>query len=174
MDYLSEFSVLMRQILDSSGQSKVSLKTEIDMLRSYIELEHLRFDSFEWSITVAADIDEEALAVPGMVVQPFVENAILHGLVTKGSEGRLDILFERRDRHIACTVEDNGIGRAASAEIQAGRAHKRQSHGTSIAINRLTMLNDKKRGLVNKVAFIDKTEGDLATGTKVIIELPIL
>ena len=89
IDYLSEFSVLMRQILDNSAKSKVTLKTEIDMLRSYIELEHLRFDGFQRNITVAENVAEESTEVPGMIVQPFVENAILHGLMSKGDKGVL-------------------------------------------------------------------------------------
>ena len=174
MDYLSEFSILMRQILDNSGQGKVTLKTEIDMLRSYIELEHLRFDGFSRCITVADNIATESIEVPGMILQPFVENAILHGLVSKGDAGRLDITFERDEKHIICTVEDNGVGREHSAEINKKRSKGRQSHGTTIATNRLTLLNDRKRRLVNKVTYVDKTEGGVATGTKVIIELPIL
>ncbi len=174
IDYLSEFSILMRQILDNSGQSKVTLKTEIDMLRSYIALEHLRFDGFSRNITVAGNINEEALHVPGMVVQPFVENAILHGLVSRGDAGRLDVSFERDEKHVICTVEDNGVGRVRSGEINRKRSRSRQSHGTAIATNRLTLLNDKKKGLVNKVEYTDKMENGIAAGTKVTIYLPIL
>lgn len=174
VDYLSEFSGLMRQVLDNSALSKVPLKAEIDMLRSYIELEHLRFDGFSRSIKVADDISPESVEVPGMIVQPFVENAILHGLMGKGSEGRLDVTFSRKERHIICIVEDNGIGRAASAELKAKRNITRKSHGISIATNRLALLNDKKRGLVNNITYIDKIEDGKPAGTKVIIELPIL
>lgn len=174
IDYLSEFSILMRQILDNSGQSKVTLKTEIDMLRSYIELERLRFGNFQHSIYIAPDIIEETVEVPGMIIQPFVENAILHGIMSKGEKGSLNISFTRDDKHIICTVEDNGIGREAAGGIKAKKPNRRQSHGTSIAINRLTLLNDKKRGLVNKVIYIDKIENGIAAGTKVIIELPKL
>ena len=174
IDYLSEFSILMRQVLDNSALSKVTLKTEIDMLRSYIELEHLRFDGFSRNINIDNNIAEEKTDVPGMIIQPFVENAILHGLVSKGAEGRLDVAFTRTDKHIICTVEDNGVGRERSAEINKKRSKTRQSHGTAIATNRLTLLNDKKKGLINKVTYIDKTENGIATGTKVIIELPIL
>lgn len=174
MDYLSEFSTLMRQILDNSGQSKVSLKTEIDMLRSYIELERLRFGNFSSSISIATGINQEKVNVPGMIIQPFAENAILHGIMTKGENGKLEISFTQNNGHIVCTIEDNGIGREAAAEIKARRPNKRQSHGTSIAINRLTLLNDKKRRLVNRVIYEDKMQDGKATGTKVIIELPKL
>ena len=174
VDYLSEFSTLMRQILDNSAKSKVPLKTEIEMLRSYIQLEHLRFDCFTWNVTIAENVKEEAVEVPGMIVQPFVENAILHGLVPKGKDGRLTITFERDDRHIVCAVEDNGIGRAKSYELNRKKNKDRQSHGVDIATNRLILLNDKKKGLVNKVIYIDKLENGVAMGTQVIIQIPIL
>jgi LytS/YehU family sensor histidine kinase len=149
IDYLSEFSTLMRQILDNSAKSKVLLKTEIEMLRSYIQLEHLRFDCFTWNIipiaTGTENVQEDTIEVPGMIVQPFVENAILHGLVPKVENGRLVITFERDDKHIVCTVEDNGIGRERSYELNRKKNKDRQSHGVDIATNRLILLNDKKK-----------------------------
>ncbi len=174
IDYLSEFSTLMRQILDNSAKNKVLLKTEIAMLRSYIQLEHLRFDCFTWNIHVGENVNEEMVEVPGMIIQPFVENAILHGLIPRGEGGDLSISFDSNKKQIICTVEDNGIGREKSAELNSRRRRSHQSHGVNIATNRLTLLNDSKRGIVNNVTYIDKVANGQPTGTKVIIQIPIL
>jgi LytS/YehU family sensor histidine kinase len=173
-DYLSEFSTLMRQILDTSAKNKVSLKTEIEMLRSYIELENLRFECFKWEITTVGDLTTDYLEVPGMIIQPFVENAILHGLIPKEEGGELHITFERTGRHIVCTVDDNGIGRERSYELNRKKNKEHQSHGIDIATNRLLLLNNKKKGLVNTVTYTDKQDGGKPTGTTVIVKLPIL
>lgn len=174
IDYLAEFSTLMRQVLDNSTKSKVLLKTEIDMLRSYIELEHLRFECFLWEIAVADDIDQETIEIPGMIIQPFVENAILHGLIPRGEGGLLKVEFTKNSKQIICTVEDNGIGREKSGELNKSRNRDRQSHGVNIATSRLALLNNKKAGVINKVTYTDKNENGLATGTLVTIQLPVL
>jgi LytS/YehU family sensor histidine kinase len=174
IDYLSEFATLMRQILDNSARSKVSLQTELEMLRSYIQLEHLRFDCFKWDITLADNVLPERIEVPGMIVQPFVENAILHGLIPKGQDGMLNISLERVGDQLICTVDDNGIGRVRSAELNARKDKSRQSHGVNIATTRLTLLNNRKTGTINKVVYTDKMDGDVAAGTRVTIQIPIL
>lgn len=171
VDYLSEFSSLMRQILDNSAQGTITLRSEVNMLRSYIELERLRFGNFKSEITIAPDINPDAVNIPGMIIQPFAENAILHGIMSKGEAGILNIHFAQTSKQIICTVEDNGIGRAAAEALKANRPG-RKSHGTSIAINRLTLLNDKKRGLTNRVMYEDKIANGIPLGTKAIIELP--
>ena len=172
--YLSEFSKLMRQILDNSARSRVMLRAEIEMLGSYIKLEQLRYDNFIYVINIADDISVDGLYVPGMIIQPFVENSIVHGFQPEMTNGLLTITFERRDKQIICIVDDNGIGRARSAELNKEKNKDRQSHGINIATSRLSLLNDKKRGLVNKVIYIDKMENGIATGTQVIIQIPIL
>jgi LytS/YehU family sensor histidine kinase len=144
------------------------------MLRSYIELEHLRFECFLWEIAVADDIDQETIEIPGMIIQPFVENAILHGLIPRGEGGLLKVEFTKNSKQIICTVEDNGIGREKSGELNKSRNRDRQSHGVNIATSRLALLNNKKAGVINKVTYTDKNENGLATGTLVTIQLPVL
>lgn len=169
--YLSQFSKLMRQILDSSAQSKVMLSTELQMLRGYIELEQLRFDRFSYEINVSPGISPDGIEVPAMLIQPFVENAIIHGILPKKGEGRLTLSFEKADGHLACTIDDNGIGRKASAVLNAARRKDHESHGISIASNRLALLSKSTKG---SVIYIDKEEGGIATGTTVILQIPIL
>ncbi len=172
--YLSEFSKLMRQILDSSAKSKVLLKTEIQMLRSYIELEQLRFERFTYEITIADNITSEGIEIPAMIIQPFVENAIIHGILPKRDAGLLSVAFRKEDARIICTIDDNGIGREKSAGLNSGRSKEHQSHGISIAVNRLALLGKARKGEANKVVYIDKKESGIATGTTVILQIPIL
>lgn len=170
--YLSRFSKLMRQILDGSGRSKTLLQDEIDMLRSYVELEQLRFDRFTFQIDVAPDINAAALEVPTMIIQPFVENAIIHGILPCRNEGLLRISFGRRGNTIVCTVDDNGVGRKRSRELNAARSKEHKSQGISIATNRLALLD--KRRADSAVQYIDKEEAGNPSGTTVILQIPLL
>ncbi len=172
--YLSEFSKLMRQVLDSSGKNKTLLQTEVEMLQSYIKLEQLRFDSFSWSMTLAEDIDAASVYIPAMIIQPFVENAIIHGIVPLKGSGLLTISMERKGAQIVCTVDDNGIGRKRAQELKQSNDKDRQSHGIDITVRRLALLNDRKRGVTNSVTYIDKEENGLPAGTRVIIQIPVL
>jgi ligand-binding sensor domain-containing protein len=176
MNYISRFARLLRQILDNTLAAKVNLDKEIEMLRSYIEIEELRFDHrFSYHIEVEEGLNPTAIEIPGMVIQPFVENAILHGLLHKESKGSLTIRFSPNGGlGIVCVVEDNGVGRKASAALNHKKASRHQSHGTSIAVNRLSLLNDREKGIVNDVVFTDLEEDDIAFGTKVTIYIPIL
>lgn len=169
--YLSRFSKLMRQILDSSAKSKVLLQTELEMLRGYIELEQLRFDRFRYELAVAPDISPEGTELPAMIIQPFVENAIIHGILPKRDEGVLIVSFTKGEGCIICTIDDNGIGRKASAALNAERRKEHESHGISIAANRLALLSKSVKG---GVTYIDKEAGGIATGTTVILNIPTL
>ena len=175
LKYLSKFAKLLRQILDNSLRPKVNLELEIEMLRSYIEMEQLRFDNgFDYKIVLAGNIMPTELNIPAMIVQPFVENAILHGLMHKEEKGLLEISFSVDGQQLVCVVQDNGIGRAKSSEINARKFTKHQSQGTSIAINRLKLLNDPNAKIVNGVEFVDLMDNGSPAGVKVIIKMPIL
>jgi LytS/YehU family sensor histidine kinase len=144
------------------------------MLRSYISLEQLRYNNFNWEINIAENVLENKISIPGMIIQPFVENAIVHGFQPERKDWMLNISVELQDKQIICIVDDNGIGREKSFELNKERNEERQSHGTNIAISRLTLLNNKKRKLINKVTYLDKTENGIPNGTKVTIQIPIL
>ena len=153
----------------------MNLELEIEMLRSYIEMEQLRFDNgFDYKIVLAGNIMPTELNIPAMIVQPFVENAILHGLMHKEEKGLLEISFSVDGQQLVCVVQDNGIGRAKSSEINARKFTKHQSQGTSIAINRLKLLNDPNAKIVNGVEFVDLMDNGSPAGVKVIIKMPIL
>ena len=139
-DYISRFGKLIRLALESSKDSKVSLSTEIEMLRLYVYLESLRFpNKFSFRINIDSSIDEDLIEVPSMVIQPFVENAILHGLTPKIEDDLvLSLSFEMLDTNtLCCIVEDNGIGRAAAAIIKQKKQLKQHSKGLEITQQRL-------------------------------------
>lgn len=142
ISYLSKFSKLMRSILNNSSESIISLENEIDMLKHYILLEQLRFDNgFDFEIYVDKSIDIEFVGIPGMLLQVYVENAIIHGLSPlKDRRGFLKIDFSISDNNLKCTIEDNGVGR----EFHKNKSETLHvSKGMLISKKRLEILNRK-------------------------------
>jgi len=172
--YLSSFAKLMRITLESSREQHVPLQNEIQLLKNYIELEQLRFShAFDFDIHVAEEIDPFELFVAPMLLQPFVENAILHGLRhKKNGRGKLDITFKITPQNLICVIQDNGIGRQRSADINES-SHKK-SLATAITQERIDLLA-KSRG--NRVDF---SITDLCTpqgepeGTRVEVVFPLI
>jgi ligand-binding sensor domain-containing protein len=173
-DYLNRFSRLIRLILQNSRSNNVNLRDELESLKLYIEMESLRFEEqFDYSVKIEKGLNLDEIEVPPMLLQPYVENAIWHGLVQKEGKGRLDLIITRQDGHLHCTIEDNGIGREASQALKSKTATKRKSMGMQIADDRIGMINK----LYNSNASITVTdlrngEGE-ALGTRVDIEIPI-
>jgi len=169
--YLSKFSKLLRMVLVQSERDFVHLREELQMLRLYIALEALRFeDNFTYSIDCAHDLDMEEYRVPPLLIQPFVENALWHGLLQKEGSRNLQIRFEvTPDDHLCCTIEDNGIGRSAAG------AYTRNSHhiskGIGVGAERIQALN-RQYGQNNTLEIMDlqDTEG-VSAGTRVIIKI---
>jgi ligand-binding sensor domain-containing protein/two-component sensor histidine kinase len=169
-EYLTTFSKLMRSILDLSKQETVPLEKEINALKMYIELEALRLENkFDYSIIIDKNIDEQSTDIPSLMLQPFVENAIWHGLHNKNDKGFIGInISELNAGQIVVTIEDDGIGRAAAAALkQAQISHK--SYGIDITKNRLQLLNKN-----NAVTFTDLYDSEgKACGTKVTITISV-
>lgn len=169
-NYIARFGRLIRIVLESSKQSKVSLNTELEMLTLYIELEAVRFSNkFSYKITADDNIDEDFIEIPSMVIQPFVENAVLHGLTPKkGDDLYLNIDFKLRDdESLVCTITDNGIGREAAKKLNEKKQFKHKSMGLEITTERLELYY-KETG--NKFSFeiVDLTdENNQPAGTKV-------
>ncbi len=172
MGYVSKFSKLMRQTLESSMKETVTVEEEIDMLKNYLDLEQLRFDKlFEYRFETDESIDIVNTEIPSMLLQPYIENAILHGLRHKKSGGLLKITLLNQFEYLLCVIEDNGIGRESSAVINAER-HKHRSSGTHVTNTRLSLLQLSK-GEAAKVIFRDlKDVNGEATGTRVEIKIP--
>ncbi|MBK9190398.1 MAG: histidine kinase [Crocinitomicaceae bacterium] len=141
--YLSRFAKLMRQILDQSESEFIPLSKEIEVLELYVQLEHERFrDTFEYTFEIDASIQPDLYEIPPMLVQPFVENAIWHGLRYKETGGQLKINFIDRGEFIEINVKDNGIGREASRRLKTKNQKQHQSAAMSIVENRTRVINN--------------------------------
>jgi tetratricopeptide (TPR) repeat protein len=176
-EYLANFASLMRKILDASQQSSLSLEEEIEMIKLYMDLERMRFSNkFNFEVKVLNDLDTANLNIPTMAIQPFIENAIWHGLLPKEDhDGKLIIQFrlnELDQDEILCEVIDNGIGRKASENAKSN-LKRHQSKGIKITEMRLAQLS--KNSESKHIEFVDLTAPDgQSLGTKVIIHLPIM
>lgn len=171
--YLSKFSKLVRLLLENSENPKVNLKDELDMLKSYIELESIRFKNrMEYKINVAESIDQESTFIPSMVLQPFVENAIWHGLLHKKTKGLLTIEIKEEGDNLRCTVTDNGVGREKALKLRKQSGHKKISMGIKITTDRLKLLTKEKISEAIKILDLKDVENN-PLGTQVNILIPI-
>ena len=170
--YLSKFAKLMRMILNNSMQQYVLLSEELASLSLYLDLEQVRFNNrFSYKIDIDDEVEEDLVKVPPMLIQPFVENAILHGLMHKPEGGLITIcLTENGNNTLTCTVTDNGVGRKAAAEIESKSEHTHKSVGMQLTRDRLQELN---RNTQHSCAITDLEDADgNALGTQVIIIIP--
>ena len=174
-NYLTKFSSLMRKILENSQHTAIPVRDELDALQLYLELESIRFrDKFDYQITIDEEIDSLMYKIPTMLIQPYVENAICHGLMLRKDKGLVTINLTLENDYLCCIIEDNGIGREASREINLKKQHNHNSLGTRITESRLNLVNSFY-GTSLKTIFTDlkDNEGN-ATGTRVEIHIPIL
>ncbi|SKC18232.1 histidine kinase [Dyadobacter psychrophilus] len=172
--YLNLFSKLFRTLLNNSGKNLVTIEEERHVLELYLQLEEMRFSrSFTYEIIVDEELEEEEILVPAMLIQPYVENALWHGLMHSKLERRLLIEFKKIDEDLfECRIDDNGIGRKKSFEIKAFTSKSRHhvSRGLGISSDRLAVLT--RQGHFAEVDFVDKMhENGEAAGTLVIIRL---
>jgi hypothetical protein len=171
-DYLAKFARLIRNVLENSKSENIFLIQEIETLQLYLELEQLRAPGkFTSKIDVAADVPAYEVMIPPLLLQPFVENAILHGVLPlPDSSGHILISICRRDQNLVCIIEDNGIGREKSAELKQKKAMSHRSLGLSVTEERIHILNALHAGRARMV--IDEpAEGH---GTRVTLVLPLL
>lgn len=174
-EQLSNFTYLTRQILEVSGKKQITIATEIDILTKYLELEKMRFTKdFDYTISTSNTIDEDYHKLPPMLLQPFVENSIKHGLLHKSGLKKVGIHFElsENEEYIICTIKDNGIGRIKAAEIKAGNIENHHSFSTQSIQQRLELLNQKTH-LKDLITYEDVIENNSVIGTKVIVNIPI-
>ncbi|QQR87991.1 MAG: histidine kinase [Flavobacteriales bacterium] len=173
--YLGRFAKLIRLILQHSDSTRVPLEREVEMLRYYLELEALRFKyPFTFAVTIDDELEGEPVELPTMLVQPYIENAIWHGLRHKESSGHIAVDFKLHDDQLECTVEDNGIGRAASRAINQQRSGVHRSMGMRVSADRLRIYGELEQG-ASRVTITDLMDADgIAQGTRVVIMIPIL
>lgn len=170
--YLSKFSQLMRRTLANSRESYVPLRDELQALQLYVEIEKLRFnEKFEYVIEVDPEIDESFIEIPPMIIQPYVENAIIHGLMHKKEKGRLLIALKMENENIRVIIEDDGVGREKAAEIRRESGIERKSRGMTITSERLEILNQYTNDTytVNVTDLFDSSEKPAGTRVEITI-----
>jgi sensor histidine kinase YesM len=161
--YLADFAGLIRKVLHNSEKEEVSLAEEVEMVEQYLNLEKLRFD-FNFTISIDKEIDSHNTLVPSMLLQPFVENAVIHGLQSKPENRDLKIEIRRKESAIKISIEDNGIGREEARKI----AKAKNGKGSKLIQERLKILQEKQ-GEMYSLKTIDLED---ESGTRVEILIP--
>ncbi|MEM8763525.1 MAG: histidine kinase [Bacteroidota bacterium] len=172
LTYLTKFSRLARNTLESSVDGYASLEEEVKMLVDYLQLESLRFDGvFSYDIQVLENVNAVEVEIPFMITQPFVENAIIHGILPKEEgEKKLHIHFEKKEEILVCTIDDSGVGRKKGKKPQTKHGSNKQSRGIEVTLARLKTMTPNP-GILN---IVDKTnENGEPLGTKVVLYLPL-
>ena len=169
--YLSDFSYLMRAVLENSEEDFIPLQKEIDLLELYTKLEHFRFqDKFEYSIHVDESINVDEFQIPPMLLQPYIENAVWHGLRYKTEKGHLNISITQKSKtELTITVTDDGIGRQRSKALKTENQQKQNSKGMGNIKKRVAILNTMYKDKVD--VFIDDFQDTEDAGTKVVVTL---
>ena len=167
-EYLSNFSHLIRQILQNSRQTSISLREELDALILYIDLEKLRFrDGFDFHLFVGENVDLDEIQIPPLIIQPFVENAIWHGLLHKNGERSLSLKILKDNGSCKILIEDNGVGRQKAFELKSKSVIKYKSLGMGITKSRIE-LNNKMSDMGIEVSVDDLiNNGAMDKGTRV-------
>ena len=167
--YLDKFSELLRSTLDNSSSSIISLQDEISYLDNYLQLEKLRFDDkFDYFVAVEAAVDKANSYVPAMLLQPYVENAIRHGIRhLQNKKGQISISIGRMNDQLICTINDNGVGRDKAATLRNQLHTEYQSRGMQLSKRRAELYNIEQE-------IIDKKDSNgTATGTTIILKIPL-
>ncbi|MEJ0031735.1 MAG: histidine kinase [Bacteroidota bacterium] len=167
--FLSEFSQLMRLVLENSQEDFITLQKEQEILGLYMKLEHYRFrDKFNYEIEIDESINSESILVPPMLIQPYLENAVWHGLRYRDTVGFLKLMMMKSNGSLVVTITDNGIGRKKSAELKTENQKKHKSTGLKNIKERLEILNHVYRTHYE----VNVTDGPGGEGTVVEIKIP--
>lgn len=172
LTYLSKFGKLIRQFMDYSDKGVIPLADELKLLKYYLELESMRFESmFEYQLKVDEDLLLQNINVPLLLIQTHVENAILHGLLPKEGDRLLKIFFVQENEVMLCVIEDNGIGRDASQKINKNKGAYHRSQGISLSSRRLQLMYEDK-GYKNLIEITDLYSDNYVAGTRVELRIP--
>jgi len=169
--YLSSYSKLMRNIMENSNKDFISLSTEVEQMKEYLDLEHLRFrDKFTYNINIDDTLDTDAILVPNMIIQPQLENAIWHGLRYKDDNGLLTLSIRLQNGYLHIVIEDNGIGLTKSKELKTEHQKSHQSRGLTNTRERISLLNNLYN---SKIAIDIKEKIGKESGVIVTISFPL-
>ena len=174
--FISGFSRLIRQTLDFSSKPEISLEEELDYLTNYLDIERTRLeDAFSWAVNIDNAVHTAEYYIPPMILQPFVENSVRHGLrFRKDKAGKVTISVKREGDYLVCILEDNGVGRKAAMRYKSISPINYQSKGMSLTADRIDMFNKEHTQKISMQ--IDDLEDDEqnALGTRVTIRFPVL
>ncbi|MCH7524188.1 MAG: tetratricopeptide repeat protein [Bacteroidetes bacterium] len=173
--YLNKFAKLIRKILMASSEKEIPLSDELDTMKLYMNIENIRFsNAIEFKILIDENVNTHNIKVPSLIIQPFLENAIWHGLSSKEEDKKIELKVEKnKKKHITISITDNGIGRKASREINNQKTLKRKSVGISLTKERLANFSKRYTNMYTiKIEDLHDKQGR-ASGTKVILDIPI-
>lgn len=170
--YLTSYSNLMRNMMENSNKDFVTLNNEVEQLKKYLDLEHLRFnEKFDYEISIDDALDGDAVLVPNMLLQPHLENAIWHGLRYKEGKGFLKLDFKLKNNMVKVIVDDNGIGLTKSRELKTTNQKVHESRGMTNTRERISLLNELyKKNISLKISEKENPE----TGTRIEISFPLI
>ncbi|MEL6252196.1 MAG: histidine kinase, partial [Bacteroidota bacterium] len=168
--YLSRFSQLVRKVLNHSEQAMVPLADELKVVDLYCELEALRF-KFEYQIETDPEIDVQLTEVPSMLIQPYVENAVRHGIAMQAGSGRIRVLVKEEDGYIKIEVEDNGMGIRKHMQEVAEKSEK-SGFGLRLSEDRIEKINERYNLNIGVAIYDRRDEPEVSHGTRVIINIP--
>ena len=170
--YLAKFSKLMRLTLEYSKESLIPIDKEIESLQNYLELEQLRFNNnFDFTITKSTEIEDD-VALPPLLLQPFVENAIIHGVIPKKAKGKIKVDFQIDKDSLVCTIEDDGVGCETSKKAKENSVSVHKSMAINIIKKRLEMIaSSTHKNATISIEEINANNNN--SGTKVVLKLPI-
>ncbi|MDQ7959158.1 tetratricopeptide repeat-containing sensor histidine kinase [Flavobacterium lindanitolerans] len=170
--YLTSYSNLMRNMMENSNKDFVTLNNEVEQLKKYLDLEHLRFnEKFDYEISIDDALDGDAVLVPNMLLQPHLENAIWHGLRYKEGKGFLKLDFKLKNNMVKVIVDDNGIGLTKSKELKTTNQKVHESRGMTNTRERISLLNELyKKNISLKISEKENPE----TGTRIEISFPLI
>ncbi len=173
--YLINFSRLIRMVLNNSSKSFIPLEDELETLQLYIDLERLRFkNSFDYKCNYSNKIDVYNICIPPLILQPFVENAIWHGLMHKETKGHLEIELFQEEDVLCCKITDDGVGRNKGAALKSKSVSTHKSMGMRITADRIAILQQKKQlDTTIKISDLVLPDGSPG-GTEVLLKIPVM
>jgi sensor histidine kinase YesM len=172
INYLTTFSKLIRTLLNNADKKEISLYDEIETCKLYLKLEAMRFDAkFSYSVNGDATVDLKSVLVPALIIQPFIENAIWHGIVPRDSGGNVSLNVLHKDGVIEIVIDDDGVGRESSRQNKSTSGLAHQSKGVNLTQSRLELDNLLRQRQAQLETIDKKDKRGFATGTKVIIKI---
>lgn len=173
--YLTEFADLIRKTLENSDKKNITVAEEIAYLRQYLEMEQLRYgDAFDFNININEGLQADFTEIPAMLLQPYIENSLRHGIRHKtNGKGRIELLFLQENNLLTCVVKDNGIGRAAAQKMKSAQHIEYQSKGMALTARRIELLNTQANAGIKVLVNDVLDDAGTVAGTQVTIHIPL-